>query len=378
MLPVVAALILGACDARPPATGRGEGIAVAEAMGGVAAEGFARATEVRPFVFPEDHGPHEAFRTEWWYFTGNLETEAGKRFGFQFTIFRQALAPIAPTRSSRWATRDVWFAHFAVGDGARGTFTALERFERGAQGLAGARAEPFLVRVGDWRAESVDGIETFPMRLDAAGEAIALDLVVDLEKPIVLQGDRGLSRKGPEPGNASFYYSATRLFARGSIIAGGTQHAVSGSAWLDREWSTSALSEGQTGWDWFAIQLDDGRELMLYRLRRADGKLDPHDSGTFVDRDGSTRKLGPGDVLYKPERRWTSAVSGSSYPVEWSLTIPLLELELEVTPLLEASELDVTVRYWEGAIDVRGREGTRPVAGRGFLEMTGYGQIDAG
>jgi len=195
------------------------------------------------------------------------------------------------------------------------------------------------------------------MRLVAETDEAAIDLVVELRKPIVLQGDRGLSQKGPEPGNASFYYSATRLEARGSVTVGEDVQSVAGSAWLDREWSTSALSGGQAGWDWFAIQLDDGRELMLYRLRRADG---------------TTRRLGSDDVSYEPLRWWSSALSGVSYPVEWQLRIDPLDLELETTPMIDASELDLSVRYWEGAIRASGREGSKRVSGRGFLEMTGY------
>lgn len=370
---MVVIMMLAGCSSPPRDAGVAGGIAVADAMGGGGAEGFARATEPRTFVFPEDHGPHEAFRTEWWYFTGNLDDDAGEELGFQLTIFRHALAPVAPDRDSRWASRDVWFAHFAVGDGARGRFTAAERFERGAQGLAGARARPFAAWVGDWRAESVDENDAFPMRLVADTDEAAIDLVVDLGKPIVLQGDDGLSRKGAEPGNASYYYSATRLEAQGSVTVEGATRSVAGSAWLDREWSTSALSEGQTGWDWFAIQLDDGRELMLYRLRRADGTLDPHNSGTLIDADGTVRRLSPEDVRYEPGRRWTSPRSGISYPVEWVLRVVPLDLELETIPLIDGSELELSVRYWEGAIRVRGREGSKPVSGRGFLEMTGYG-----
>jgi predicted secreted hydrolase len=368
----VAGVMIGACGAAPDESGQAGEIAVAEAMGGGGAEGFARATEVRELVFPDDHGPHEEFRTEWWYFTGNLETPNGDEIGFQLTIFRHALSPDLPARGSRWASRDVWFAHFGVGDGARDRFTAAERFERGALGLAGARALPFAAWVADWRVESVNASEAFPMRLVASTGEVGVDLIVTPEKPIVLQGDRGLSQKGPEAGNASYYYSATRLSASGTVTLDGEPVAVSGSAWLDREWSTSALSEGQVGWDWFSIHLEDGRDLMLYRMRRADGTTDPHNSGVLVDVDGTTRRLGAEDVRYEPGRRWQSPSSGAEYPVEWRLRIEPLDLELEMTPMIDASELNVAVRYWEGAIRVRGREGAQPVSGRGFLEMTGY------
>jgi len=379
----VIALSVVACSATPPDPGRaggmavaeamgGGGIAVAEAMGGGGTEGFARATEVREIAFPDDHGPHDEFRTEWWYFTGNLDGTTGNEFGFQLTIFRHALVPETAVRTSRWASRDVWFAHFAVGDGADGRFKAAERFERGALGLAGARALPFAVWIRDWRVESVNESEVFPLRLSANTDEFGIDLVLEQEKPFVLQGDRGLSQKGAEPGNASFYYSATRLSARGTVLLAADPVSVTGSAWLDREWSTSALSEGQTGWDWFAIQLEDGRELMLYRLRRADGATDPHNSGLLVESDGTTRRLGPEDVRYEPGRKWRSPRSEAVYPVEWRLRIEPLDLELAVVPMIDASELDLAVRYWEGAIRVRGREGDQSIGGRGFLEMTGY------
>jgi predicted secreted hydrolase len=341
-------------------------------MGGGDTEGFARAIDPRPFVFPDDHGPHPEFRTEWWYFTGNLSSEADAEFGVQLTIFRHALRSEHLSRDSKWGTRDIWFAHFAVGDASKERFEAFERFERSALGLAGARAKPFAAWVGDWRVESVDPQTTFPIRLIAADRGVTLDLVVKPVKPVVLQGDRGLSQKGPEQGNASFYYSMTRLAAHGTVGWGDIQHSVTGEVWFDREWSTSALSEGQAGWDWFAIQLDDGRELMLYRMRREDGTTDPHNSGVLVDVDGSTRPLGPEEVEYQAGRRWASSRPGVEYPVEWTLLVNSLDLELEVRPMLDDSELVRSVHYWEGAIRVTGREAGQLVAGKGFLEMTGY------
>jgi predicted secreted hydrolase len=365
-------LLASACTVAPGDSGAAGSIAVVEAMGGGGAEGFARATELRDFSFPDDHGPHEDFRTEWWYFTGNLETDDGEAFGVQVTIFRHALEPRLPQRSSLWASRDVWFAHLAVGDFRRGWFRANERFERGAMGLAGARPDPFAAWVGDWRVESVEESETFPMRLVASADEIGVDLIVSPEKPIVFQGDRGLSQKGPETGNASYYYSVTRLSASGNIKVDGEVVSVSGSAWFDREWSTSALSDGQEGWDWFSIQLEDGRDLMLYRMRRADGTTDPHNSGLMIAADGTTQRLGPDAVRYEPGRVWTSPRSGASYPVEWRLRIEPFDIELDVMPMLDASELDLAVRYWEGAIRVSGTEGNEPIGGRGFLEMSGY------
>jgi predicted secreted hydrolase len=370
VITTVAALLIGcAPDSR---VGRPEPIFVADAMGSSDDEGFAKATGVRPFVFPDDHGAHPAYRTEWWYFTGNLEDENGAAFGFQWTVFRHALRPETPERRSDWGTRDIWFAHFAIGDQSRRRFRAFERFERGAVGLAGARVRPFAVWVGDWRAEGAADNTMFPLRLTVEQEGVEIDLVLDTEAPFVLHGDSGLSAKGPETGNASFYYSATRLAATGTLTAEGAEHLVEGSAWMDREWSTSALSARQTGWDWFSIQFDDGRDLMLFRLRQEDHSTDAFASGTLVDANGVTRPLDPDDVRYAPGRRWTSSRSGSTYPVEWNLRVESLDLDIEVRPMLDDSEMDLSVRYWEGAIRVRGRGPEGEVSGKGFLEMTGY------
>src|SRR5204863_2426117 len=251
-------------------------VAVREALADDRA-GFTRALAPRALSFPSDHGPHPEFRTEWWYYTGNLRTAAGRHFGFQLTFFRIALAPGAVVRASAWATRQLYFAHFAVSDVAGARFHAFRRGSREALGLAGASASPFRVWIEDWSAEG-DGSSA---RLRASGGDVALDLELSAAKPIVAQGDRGLSRKGPEPGNASFYYSLTRMPARGIVRLGREILEVSGEAWMDREWSTSALAPGVQGWDWFALQLDDGRELMFYLLRRRDGGVDPFSAGTL-------------------------------------------------------------------------------------------------
>jgi len=257
-----------------PATETG----LAERLGGGDLSGFARALEPREFAFPADHGPHPDFRNEWWYLTGNLETATGRRFGYQVTFFRIALAPEDPAaqpRRSGWATRQVWMAHVALSDAANRRHREHERFARGAAGLAGAQASPFRVWLEDWqlqaRGEGKDGV--WELQIETAN--FGLELALDPEKPIVLQGDAGLSRKSAEPGNASFYYSIPRLTTAGNIRVGNEELAVTGLSWLDREWSTSALTAQQSGWDWFALQLDDGRDLMYYQMRRTDGRSTP-------------------------------------------------------------------------------------------------------
>lgn len=352
-------------------------VAVAEAMAGDTT-GYARAVAPRPFVFPGDHGPHPAFKLEWWYLTGNLAGPEGRRFGYQFTLFRNALAPEAPARASAWGTNQLYMGHFAVTDAAGRRFYAFERFSRGAVGLAGAQAAPFRAWLEDWSldgppqgaAQGADGL--FPLRLRAAEEGAALSLTLTPRKPLVLQGDRGFDPKGSEPGNASYYYSYTRLHAEGTITLGGQTFPVEGLSWMDREWSTSALGAGQVGWDWFSLQLDEGRELMYYRLRLRGGGISPDSGGLLVRADGSTRPLARDDVAVSVLRRWTSP-RGGAYPTRWRLRVPAEGLDLTVDALLPDQELDVSVRYWEGAVRVSGT-----ATGYGYVELTGYADAPAG
>jgi predicted secreted hydrolase len=348
-------------------------LSVAETLRGTDEAGYAKALEPRDFRFPADHGPHPDFRTEWWYYTGNLAARDGRRFGFQLTFFRSALAPEMPARGSAWATRQAYLSHFTLTDAAGQRFRSFERWGRGALGLAGAAGEPFRVWTGDWSAEAAGGSAP-PMRLRAARDDAAIDLVLQEGKPPVLQGDRGLSRKSAEPGNASYYYSLTRMPAAGTVRLGGESFAVSGAAWMDREWSTSSLGRDQIGWDWFALQLSDGRDLMLYRLRRTDGSADPASSGTVVGPAGEARHLALADFSLTVRGHWPSPRSGARYPSSWRLAIPEEGLDLAITPLLADQELDVSFRYWEGAVEIRGTRQGAPVTGRGYVEMTGYAE----
>lgn len=368
VLAVLAALLLGCQE---PQLDPRASLSVAGALRGGDAQGYARALEPREFTFPTDHGPHPEFRTEWWYYTGNLETAEGRRFGFQLTFFRSALAPEMPARQSEWATRQAWLAHFALSDVDGERFRSCERWSRGAAGLAGVRTEPFRVWVKDWSAQAV-GSQAFPMRLTASADGVVLDLTLQRGKPPVLQGERGLSRKSAEPGNASYYYSLTRMPAEGTVRFGDEFFAVTGLAWMDREWSTSSLGADQVGWDWFALQLSDGRDLMLYQLRRQDGGADPASSGSLVGPDGGARSLSSADFSIDGLDLWTSPRSGAAYPARWRVRVPSEELDLEVRPLLADQELDVSFRYWEGAVAVEGTRAGRPVRGRGYVELTGY------
>jgi predicted secreted hydrolase len=381
-------------------------------------EGFARATQVRPFLLPADHGPHFDYRTEWWYYTGNVAADDGRRFGFQLTFFRRGLSPGPPPEGPGLSSNQVYFAHFAITDVAAGRHSAAERFSRGAGGLAGASGEPFAVWLEDWRASSCCGgscaaTPAPPVRLERVARAplaspsdcdggavrlvardtasgLSLDLDLAATKPLVAHGDRGLSPKSDEPGNASYYVGYTRMAARGRMAAADTaaapngEHAVDvgGEAWFDHEWSTSALGPGAVGWDWFSLQLDDGRELLYFQIRREDGEVEPVSGGTLVEPDGRTRRLSRDDVRVDVLRRWTSPDTGTTYPCRWRLAVRSEALDLEIEPWLEAQEMRTSFVYWEGAVRVSDAaapgsdDGRRPgpprVTGHGYVELTGY------
>ncbi|MFP2927797.1 lipocalin-like domain-containing protein [Pyxidicoccus sp. 3LG] len=367
------AVVLVTRESAPPALRESGTISAVGALrnSGAGADGYARAYEPRPFQFPEDHGPHPEFRTEWWYWTGNLETEDGRAFGYQFTMFRSALAPEAPRRESAWGARQVYMSHFTVSDVAAGKFHASERFSRAAMGLAGASTQPFRVWLEDWEATSV-GEATWPVRLRAETDEVAMELLLEPGKPPVLQGDRGLSQKGPERGDASYYYSMTRMPSKGTVRVDGRTYAVKGESWMDREWSTGALGEDQVGWDWFSLQLSDGSELMYFQLRREDGSANPFSSGQWVPASGDPVKVSGEDVRLTVEDTWKSPRSGSEYPARWRLRVEKLGLDLTVKPKLADQELPVSVIYWEGSVGLEGTREGRPVTGRGYVELTGY------
>jgi predicted secreted hydrolase len=343
--------------------------------------GFARATEPRPFVLPRDHGPHLEYQTEWWYYTGNVVAADGRRFGFQLTFFRRGLSPGPPPGGPGLASNQVYFAHFAITDVAGARHEAAERFSRGAGGLAGATAEPFAVWLEDWRAEAqnADGSAVHLVARDPA-TSLALDLELRATKPLVAHGDRGLSLKSDEPGNASHYVGYTRMVARGRI----GEVAVSGEAWFDHEWSTSALGADAVGWDWFSLQLGDGRELMRFQIRQQDGSIEPVSGGTLVEKDGRTRRLSRDDVRIEVLRFWTSPRTGGTYPSRWRVLVPSEGLDLLVEPWLETQEVRTSFTYWEGAVRVsevaipssdpgeRRRPAPPPVTGQGYVELTGY------
>ncbi|MGQ0602493.1 MAG: lipocalin-like domain-containing protein [Anaerolineales bacterium] len=333
--------------------------------------GFARALTPIEFEFPRDHGPHFDYQTEWWYYTGNLQAETGEHFGYQLTFFRRGLTPEMPVDDAGFLTNQIYFAHFGLTDVVGGVHRGVERFSRGAAGLAGAGSEPFRAWLEDWRVDSLN-TDGSHVRLVAQEDNRALDLTLRAVKPIVAHGDRGLSAKSEQPGNASYYLSFTRMQTEGTITVRGQTFTVTGESWFDHEWSTSVLGPNAVGWDWFSLQLSDGREVMLYFLRLKDGGLEPVSGGTLVLPDGATQSLGVNEVTVRAQREWLSPVSGARYPIDWQVSVPSAQLELRVEPWLDAQEMQLNFEYWEGAVKVSGTSNGAPVTGNGYVELTGY------
>jgi predicted secreted hydrolase len=323
------------------------------------------------FAFPRDHVSHPEYKIEWWYYTGNLQTASGRRLGYQVTFFRVGIDPV-PVNPSRWAVRDLFMTHLAVSDPTGKRYRFEERLSRGGPGLAGAETARYHVWNDDWTA-SLDDSGRHVIR--ASGKAGGVDLVLAEGKPPAINGVDGISQKGASVGNASHYYSLTRMPTKGTIVVDGERFEAVGESWMDHEFGTSFLEPEQQGWDWLSIQLADGRDLMLYQLRRADGSRDPRSSGTIVDAGGQTRHLSADDFTQTAAGPAFHAPSGARYPIRWTVRIPSESLDLDITTPLENQELSTDaarVSYWEGLIDVAGKSRGVPVTGRGYLEMTGY------
>jgi predicted secreted hydrolase len=350
--------------------------------GGQDNAGFARATTVIPFNFPADHAAHPEFQTEWWYNTGNLATADGRRFGIHYTIFRRALLPTAPNRESDWGAGQIYFSDLAIADIEANQFIYYERFARGALGLAGGQPDPehgVKIWIEDWQIIGTDP-QASAFRLKAQQGRIGLDLIIRPSKKPTLQGDRGLSVKSSEPGNASYYYSLTRNQAEGTITVDGEVFPVTGYTWYDHEFSTSVLGDEALGWDWFSIQLDNNRELMLFQIRQRDGGVEPTSHGKLIEADGSSRELSLTDYTITALGQWASTKTGAVYPSGWRVTVnaPSGPIDLTITPLMLNQELNTTTAYWEGASKVSGTDNGQPVGGYGYVELTGYNRALTG
>lgn len=329
---------------------------------------------IRPgleLAFPRDHGAHPEYAIEWWYLTGNLESDAGRRFGFQFTVFRTATSPVpAEAGESPDRARQILAGHLAVTDVDSGRTVFAERLRRAGGALARASESDLDVFVENWSLTRDPADRLTLVAADAAQEiGLAFELVP--RKPLVLHGDGGYSSKGSDPGNASAYTSWTRLATSGTLTLGGEELRVTGESWFDHEYGSSVLEEGVVGWDWFGLQLGDGRELMLFVLRREDGTRTSASAATLVDRRGVARELAPEAFELRSLDTWTSPRTGAVYPAGWTIAIPGEQLELTLQPLVDDAEIEAGgstgTAYWEGPVEIQGS-----VAGRGYAELTGY------
>jgi predicted secreted hydrolase len=332
---------------------------------------YARAINPYVWSFPADYGAHPDYQTEWWYYTGNLATEDGRRFGFQFTIFRRAIAPETVESDSEWRTNQLYMAHFTVTDVENEHFFQSQRFSRGSAGLAGATTDPrYRVWLEDWQVVAEDEAALFTT-ISAETSEVALRLNLEQIKPPALQGDQGLSPKSAVPGNASYYYSLSRLLTSGTITLDDVVYPVDGTTWMDHEFSTSALGESAQGWDWFGLHLDNNRELMIGQIRLPDGDVEPAFGGLLVNADGSTRYLAADDFSITALDTWLSPNTGTEYPAGWEIVIDIGEarpLTLRLTPLIDNQELiEGAIVYWEGAVQITG-----DVTGYGYAELAGY------
>ena len=324
------------------------------------------------YEFPRDHFNHPDYQTEWWYYTGNLKSADGRRFGFELTFFRQGISR-DPAKATTWDVKDLYLAHLALSDLDGGKFYHAERINRSGPGMAAVSESLGRIWNGNWQSQWHDNDQV----LRAFDNRFQLQLTLHPEKPPVIHGKNGVSQKADGPGRASHYISLTRLATSGAIELSKKKFEVSGTSWMDHEFFTHQLETDQTGWDWLSLQLADNTELMLFHIRRKDGSVDPHSAGTYVDTNGKTTHLRSDEFTLQPAGEiWASPITGARYPIHWRVTIPKLSIEIEVKTPLESQELTgkspFAPNYWEGAIVLTGRRGQESVSGEGYLEMTGY------
>ncbi len=366
---VLCLIALAGCQKPPEAA---TGLDLGDILGGQDTAGFERALTKREFHFPQDHAAHETFRNEWWYLTGNVSDGAKRTFGYQVTFFRTAIAPTLPLQiqpteqQSNWAVNNVWMAHAAVTDINGKIHYHTQRFSRANPGLAGAKIDPLRIWLEDWTLHSVSN--DFPWQLQVNTKDFDLTLELNTSKIPVLQGDQGLSQKSAIAGNASYYYSYTRMATKGSLRLNGETIAVSGSSWFDREWSTSALDKNQSGWNWFSLQLDSGDDLMYYQLLNVSGQADINSQGKWVDNTGNSLTIKPKDITLTILKEWQSE-DGKHYPTRWQIDYSAQNKRWIVEAVMDDQYMDLAVKYWEGAVAVFDAK-SQQLVGRGYLEMT--------
>ena len=333
------------------------------------------------YKFPRDYFDHPNYETEWWYYTGNLHAPDGHRYGFELTFFRQA-ARLSPQTSESenvtWRPDQLYLAHLALSDIDGRSFYHTERLNRAGPGLAGISLDQQRYWNGNWQVHW-NSLVTGDQQLQAVCDRFTLTLNLKPQKPAIIHGKDGLSRKGPALGQASHYISFTRISATGRLDKNGSSIAVQGLAWMDHEFFTEPPGNPVAGWDWFSIQLDNGQELMLYRLRDEAGNETPYSSGTYIDSRGAARFLDASQFSLVPGETWRSPESGAGYPIVWTISVPALELQLLERTTLKDQELftkgSISPVYWEGAVSYQGQMHGQPVKGVGYLEMTGYESI---
>jgi len=349
-------------------------LAIFACLPALAAEEWKQAVGPWTWSFPRDHGAHPEFRTEWWYFTGNLKDKDGKPYGYQLTFFRQGVAHAASRPYNLWSIRDVYLAHFAIVDGSAGKFWHYDQASRSGPGLAGAKIGAMDVWTLAWSAKMTNNT----IHLKAGKGDMTLDLELSPRKPKIFHGNKGLSAKGPNPGQASYYYSFTDLASKGMIRTALSKQpiAVTGTSWFDQEFGSNVLSPDQVGWDWFGIHFSDGRDLMLFQLRKKDGTIESSSSGTIIEKDGTSRFLSRSDFSLDVLAQWKSPNSGGTYPAKWQIKVPSVGINATLAPIVANQELvtesSTGITYWEGAVTGTGSSWGTSVTVEGYAELTGY------
>ncbi len=330
-------------------------------------------------TFPKDHGLHAGYRTEWWYYTGNLQSDAGEPYGYQLTLFRSQISPPGAERKwpephSAWRAQQIYAGHAAISDNYKKNHYQSELLVRGSLGLAGAsqKADLTTIFAKNWLIQIGPGQHI----LKAFADNFSFELNLLPVKPPVLHGKAGYIRKGSTPERASCYYSFTRLRSKGVLTIDGTTIAVQGVSWMDHEFSSASLEAEIVGWDWFSLQLSDQTEIMVYLLRTKGGQFNSASSGTFIDKSGKPRHLAIDDIQIAILDSWESPRSKAVYPARWRLMVFPLSLELTITPNLADQEMltsaSTGVTYWEGSVSAKGTAGKQPIKGAGYVELTGY------
>lgn len=339
----------------------------------VSAKEYKQALPGYQYQFPRDHGSHEDFKTEWWYYTGHMQTESNKKFGYELTFFRHGIEHDSSLKTKE--DRNVYLAHFALTDETGGKFKYFEKLSRSGLPVAFARSDILSVQNQGWSVEQLG--DRFVLRADGDKSGIRL-LLSPAKKPII-HGKDGVSQKASCKGCASHYYSLTRLKTEGLVyVDGKPERITSGWSWMDHEFGSNQLTAEQIGWDWFSVQLENNTELMLYVMRRRDGSLDKNSSGTIIGADGNAIHLAKDDFKISSTSKWTSPNSNGVYPMGWSVEVPDHQIKLSVSPVLKDQELltkrSTGVTYWEGAADVSGTVAGKAVRGQSYVEMTGYAE----